>query len=251
MPSPTPTSSDQPPAPSISADVRQAIEQGVRAARSGQKSKAQAILHRVIEVEPEAERGWLWLSSVVDDDEERMRCLREVLRINPRNQAAVRGLQKLAPAQLESLRIEEQNLLEQLDQEKSDFSEREKKSALRLRTWKIAIGAVMWTVLMVILTFLAYLIEGLIYRPFDPLLADVVDETNQSLFLGGFFCCPTPFAGILAWWVTSKVLRRLSRRWARRRENVSALARIRRIEDQLQKVSEEINQIIRRLRQRE
>lgn len=71
------------------------LREGIRAAKSGQIEKARQILKRVIEREPRNAMAWLWLSGVLETDEQRIACLENVLAINPANQAAQRGLQAL------------------------------------------------------------------------------------------------------------------------------------------------------------
>jgi hypothetical protein len=49
-----------------------------------------------VEVEPENERAWLWLSGVVESPEERRLCLENVLALNPDNSLAHKGLARLS-----------------------------------------------------------------------------------------------------------------------------------------------------------
>lgn len=53
-------------------------------------------MRQVLELNPRAERAWLWLSSVVETEAERRVCLQQVLAMNPANDAARRGLEHLA-----------------------------------------------------------------------------------------------------------------------------------------------------------
>lgn len=75
--------------------INELLQEGIRAAKGGQVEKARQILKRVIEQEPHNEVAWLWLSGVIETDEQRMTCLENVLAINPDHQAAQRGLQAL------------------------------------------------------------------------------------------------------------------------------------------------------------
>jgi peptide/nickel transport system permease protein len=52
-------------------------------------------LARSIQLDPQNEMAWLWLSEVAKDDEERIRILTQVLKINPKNQLALHGMMKL------------------------------------------------------------------------------------------------------------------------------------------------------------
>lgn len=71
------------------------FQQGVLALKAGNKDQAADLLIRVLQRDPNNEQAWLWLSGAVQSDDERRECLEHVLEINPHNQAAQRGLQKL------------------------------------------------------------------------------------------------------------------------------------------------------------
>ncbi len=71
------------------------LQEGVAAAKAGDKSRAFDLLTRASEIPATSEQAWLWLSSVVNDDAERLFCLNNVLRINPVNTAAQRGAEML------------------------------------------------------------------------------------------------------------------------------------------------------------
>lgn len=67
------------------------LQQGILAAKTGDKFGAFNFLTRASQVPETSEQAWLWLSSVVDDDSERLFCLDNVLRINAHHPAAQRG----------------------------------------------------------------------------------------------------------------------------------------------------------------
>jgi hypothetical protein len=67
------------------------LQQGIAAAKAGETSRAFDLLTRASQDPANAEQAWLWLSSVVGDDSERLFCLDSVRRINPENKAAKRG----------------------------------------------------------------------------------------------------------------------------------------------------------------
>ncbi len=67
------------------------LQQGIAAAKAGDKSRAFDLLTCASEIPAISEQAWLWLSSVVNDDSERLYCLDRVLRINSQNTAAQRG----------------------------------------------------------------------------------------------------------------------------------------------------------------
>mgnify|MGYP001945959316 FL=1 len=78
------------------------LQQGIRAAQSGQREAARSLLIQVVEADERNELGWLWLSGVVDDPEDMRTCLQNVLDINPANAKARQGLawieQRYGPA---------------------------------------------------------------------------------------------------------------------------------------------------------
>ena len=74
------------------------LDQGIAAARAGEKSKALRLLTEAVRLNPNSEPGWLWLSSVLDSQQGRVYCLQKVLEVNPRNKLAQRGLASLLSA---------------------------------------------------------------------------------------------------------------------------------------------------------
>ncbi|GIV96839.1 MAG: hypothetical protein KatS3mg057_1496 [Herpetosiphonaceae bacterium] len=66
--------------------------------RTGEVERGRQLLEQIVQQNPNDEYAWLWLSSVVPDDQKRRYCLERVLSINPQNEAAQRGLAKLPPA---------------------------------------------------------------------------------------------------------------------------------------------------------
>jgi hypothetical protein len=74
------------------------LEAGITAARAGRRDEARELLQQALQVDPRSEQGWLWMSAVVETDDERRICLERVLTINPKNQTAQAGLEKLGSA---------------------------------------------------------------------------------------------------------------------------------------------------------
>jgi hypothetical protein len=72
-----------------------ALQAGITAAREGRRAEARALLQQALQADPRSEQGWLWMSAVVETDAERRTCLERVLTINPYNQTALAGLEKL------------------------------------------------------------------------------------------------------------------------------------------------------------
>ena len=73
---------------------------GVGAAKGGQKRVAASLLARAVQLDPQHEQAWLWLSGVIDDPTEVAFCLRSVLSINPQSERARQGLVWLEQRQL-------------------------------------------------------------------------------------------------------------------------------------------------------
>jgi tetratricopeptide (TPR) repeat protein len=79
------------------------LQQGIAAARAGQREEARALLMQVVEGDERNEQAWLWLAGVVDAPEDIRTCLQNVLDLNPANQQAQQGLawveQRYGPAE--------------------------------------------------------------------------------------------------------------------------------------------------------
>ena len=76
------------------------LKQAIEAIKAGDKATGKRLLiDEVIRANPRNEQAWLWMTQVVDADEDRMNYLRHVLRINPNNDAARRGLAALEEKQ--------------------------------------------------------------------------------------------------------------------------------------------------------
>jgi hypothetical protein len=72
--------------------VAEWLRQGIAAAKAGDVQRAYDLLLKVVEVDEYNEQAWLWLSSVVESDQDREVCLENVLAINPDNKLAKVGL---------------------------------------------------------------------------------------------------------------------------------------------------------------
>lgn len=79
----------------MTANVDAMVRAGVDAYREGNKAEARTLLERAIELDDHNETAWLWLSAVVDTQEEQQTCLENVLVINPTNERARQGLRSL------------------------------------------------------------------------------------------------------------------------------------------------------------
>jgi len=82
------------------AEANRLYQRGVAAARGGQRRIAAGFLTRSVQLDPRNERAWLWLSGVLDDPHQIAFCLRAVLKLNPANERAQKGLRWLEERQL-------------------------------------------------------------------------------------------------------------------------------------------------------
>ena len=71
------------------------LEDGIKAAKARDFEQARRLLTQLVESDETNEQAWLWLSGVVETNEERCICLKNVLTLNPDNKVAQRGLEKL------------------------------------------------------------------------------------------------------------------------------------------------------------
>ncbi len=71
------------------------LRQAITLIKSGERQKGRQLLAHIIKTNPQNEDAWLWMSSVVDSDDQRCHCLKQILLINPNNLLAHQGLEKL------------------------------------------------------------------------------------------------------------------------------------------------------------
>lgn len=79
-------------------DIQQKLQQGIAAARSGNRAMGRRLLLQVTQADPKNEQAWIWLASCVTTMRERRVCLERVLEINPKNEIAQRAIQQLESA---------------------------------------------------------------------------------------------------------------------------------------------------------
>ncbi len=68
------------------------FEEAVQAVSQGERVRARDLLSRLLKKDSNNPEYWLWLSAVVDTTTERIYCLENVLRLDPNNLAAQRGM---------------------------------------------------------------------------------------------------------------------------------------------------------------
>jgi hypothetical protein len=76
-------------------EVQQHLEEGIAAVKAGDRRSARRLLGQVANEDPDNLAAWLYLATVLDDDEQRINCLRQVLRIEPGHAEARRLLTTL------------------------------------------------------------------------------------------------------------------------------------------------------------
>jgi Flp pilus assembly protein TadD len=76
-------------------DTSDLLQQGIALAKAGSREEARNILMQVVELDEQNESAWLWLSGVVDSDDDKAVALENVLALNPDNDWAKRGLKLL------------------------------------------------------------------------------------------------------------------------------------------------------------
>lgn len=76
-------------------DLQTLLRTGITAAKAGQREQARQTFLRVIEQDEANISAWLWLSTVLDEREERQVCLENVLVLDPENAHARAGLLRL------------------------------------------------------------------------------------------------------------------------------------------------------------
>jgi len=79
----------------LQGEVPNKLQQAITLIKSGDKQSGGSLLAEILKAEPRNETAWLWMSSIVANDEQRHYCLKQVLTINPNNQLAKKGLVKL------------------------------------------------------------------------------------------------------------------------------------------------------------
>ncbi|MFN8458363.1 MAG: tetratricopeptide repeat protein [Anaerolineae bacterium] len=76
-------------------DLQKLLNEGIAAARAGQKEQAQQLLLQVTDIDETNLLAWLWLSGVVKTRSEQEICLENVLTIDPQHQVALHALARL------------------------------------------------------------------------------------------------------------------------------------------------------------
>lgn len=78
-----------------SEQARELRQQGIAAAKAGEKEQARQLLQQALRLEPRNEAAWVWLMSVARDQRERLICLHRLLEVNPQSTVGLQSLQAL------------------------------------------------------------------------------------------------------------------------------------------------------------
>ena len=68
------------------------LNEAILAARAGDKARARDLLTRLLQIDKSVPDHWLWMSAVVETRQEQIFCLQNLLKVDPRNEVARRGL---------------------------------------------------------------------------------------------------------------------------------------------------------------
>jgi len=71
------------------------LQQGITAYKAGKRAEARKIFITLVKQNPESERAWGWMYQTSDNDKERIYCLKQMLRINPKNEKPAKLLNQL------------------------------------------------------------------------------------------------------------------------------------------------------------
>ena len=68
------------------------LDDAINAIKDGEKEEGRQILEQILETDETNEEVWLWLSTVVESDDDREICLENVLALNPEHEVAQKSL---------------------------------------------------------------------------------------------------------------------------------------------------------------
>ena len=71
------------------------LDDAIQAIRMGNREEGRQLLEEILEADEGNEEIWLWLTAVVDTDEDREVCLENVLALNPNNAVAQKSLEDI------------------------------------------------------------------------------------------------------------------------------------------------------------
>jgi tetratricopeptide (TPR) repeat protein len=135
------------------------LKLGVQAAKAGDYEKARTFFVKVVQADPNSERGWLYLGHCLSDGEKKNFCYQRVLKINPSNPQAIKALamitrsERVAPTnQVESPSVPE-------TKQQNEISPKKKSSTV---STPIIIGTSLGVILCLGIFFAVALFRGLL-----------------------------------------------------------------------------------------
>ena len=82
--------------------MNELTQRGINAMKASDRASARKLLAAALQQDQNDATAWLWLAAAMETPDQRIDCLRQVLKIDPNNQAAIKGLAALgAPVSAE------------------------------------------------------------------------------------------------------------------------------------------------------
>jgi hypothetical protein len=75
------------------------LDNGIKAAKSGDKTRAKQYVAQALQENPQNIAAWLWMSTLVDEIKQKKFCYQKVLALNPQNEHALKGMSQLGAYQ--------------------------------------------------------------------------------------------------------------------------------------------------------
>ncbi|RME42626.1 MAG: hypothetical protein D6796_14145, partial [Caldilineae bacterium] len=73
-------------------NLYQKLQQGIAAAKAGNREEARTLLMEVVETDERQILAWMWLSRVLDDLDDKQICFENILALAPNNEFALKGM---------------------------------------------------------------------------------------------------------------------------------------------------------------
>ena len=174
--------------------------EAMAAIQEGDRARARDLLTRLLKVDPNQAEYWLWMSALVETPRERSYCLNEVIRIDPNNPAARRGMMIAGTADPDEKNIVPRKL-QQRNWETALLGAEKPEKALAASSLRLTLGLAAGLIVLVVLAVvgilsarapkygIVYITEDLSARPsvtFLPTSSAVVRSPTPT-FIG-----PTP-----------------------------------------------------------
>jgi hypothetical protein len=82
------------------------LENGIAAAKKGDKARARQYIQQAVQENPKNITAWLWLSTLVNEAEQKKYCYQRVLALDPKNEHAQKGMDQLGGNYAQSAPLE-------------------------------------------------------------------------------------------------------------------------------------------------